>query len=81
MHSYMRYEEQIAPFYTYYLITLGATQGIFLAGNFIVLLLFFELMSVTSTVWVRYHENPEAEQAGDLYHHLSVAAGCSWVPP
>ena len=75
MHSYMRYEEQIAPFYTYYLITLGATQGIFLAGNFIVLLLFFELMSVTSTVWVRYHENPEAEQAGDLYHHLSVAAG------
>ena len=39
------------------------------------LLLFFELMSVTSTGWVRYHENPEAEQAGDLYHHLSVVAG------
>ena len=40
MHSYMRYEEHVSTFYTYYLITLGATQGIFLAGNFIVLLIF-----------------------------------------
>lgn len=75
MHSYMRYEEHVSTFYTYYLITLGATQGIFLAGNFIVLLIFFELMSVTSGEWVTFHHDQEAEQAGSMYHHLSVAAG------
>lgn len=75
MHSYMAHEKKITPFYTYYLVTLGATQGIFLAGNFIVLLVFFELMSLTSGSWVTYYENQEAEQAGSLYHHLGVAAG------
>lgn len=75
MHSYMRHEEQVTTFYTYYLIALGATQGIFLAGNFIVLLIFFELMSITSCEWVTHHHDQEAEQAGSMYHHLSVAAG------
>ena len=75
MYSYMRYEEHITSFYTYFLITLGATQGIFLAGNFIVLLVFFELMSFTSGAWVKHHESQEAEQAESLYHHLSLAAG------
>ena len=75
MHAYMRHEDHIASFYKYYLLTLGATQGIFLAGNFIVLLVFFEIMSVTSGAWVTFHHDQEAERAGSMYHHLSLAAG------
>jgi len=76
MHSYMKYEEQSKDFYRYYLITLGATQGIFLAGNFLVLLVFFELMTMTSQAWVTHHQDDaKAQEAGSLYHHLGLAAG------
>lgn len=74
MFVYMQHEEQPAPFYVNYLLTLGATQGIFLAGNFIVLLVFFEVMSKTSGSWVSFYKTTEAEHAGDLYHKLSLAA-------
>mgnify|MGYP000885560928 CR=1 FL=1 len=76
MHGYMKYEERTREFYTYYLITLGATQGIFLAGNFVILLAFFELMTLTSQAWVTHHqEDVQAQEAGSLYHHLGVLAG------
>lgn len=77
MHSYMQKEDKTQVFYEYYLLTLGATQGIFLAGNFILLLIFFEIMALASGAWVTFYENSESEAAGSLYHHLGVAAGIS----
>lgn len=75
MHTYMKNEAKTQTFYSYFLITLGATQGIFLAGNFIILLIFFEIMALTSGSWVTFYENTEAEEAGSLYHNLGIVAG------
>ena len=75
MYTYMQHEERTLSFYVFYLITLGATQGIFLAGNFITLLVFFEIMTVTSFFWVIHRQDPEALRAGYFYLFLGIAAG------
>lgn len=75
MYTYMQHEERVSSFYIFYLITLGATQGIFLAGNFITLLVFFEIMTVTSFFWVIHRQDQEAVRAGYFYLFLGIAAG------
>lgn len=75
MHTYMQHEERPTSFYVFYLITLGAVQGVFLAGNFVTLLVFFEIMSVTSFFWVIHRQDRESLRAGYFYLFLGVAAG------
>lgn len=75
MYTYMQHEERALSFSMFYLITLGATQGIFLAGNLVTLLVFFEIMTVTSFFWVIHRQDQESLRAGYFYLFLGIAAG------
>ncbi len=73
--DYSKHESRPLTFYTFYLITFSAVQGLFLANNFIVLLAFFEVMTITSFFWVIHRQDEEAIRAGYYYLFLGVAAG------
>ncbi|NLL42593.1 MAG: NADH dehydrogenase [Firmicutes bacterium] len=75
MYTYMQHEERTLSFYAFYLITLGAVQGLFLAGDFVTLLVFFEVMTVASFFWVIHRQDRESMQAGYFYLFLGIAAG------
>ena len=62
-------------YYFFYLLTLGATMGVFLSGDFYTTFLFFEVMSLTSYVWVVHDEKPAAMKAGEIYLAIAVIGG------
>ena len=73
--SYMNKEENQGRFYSLLLLTLGGTIGIPLAGDFLSLLVFFEIMSLASYALVVHTQSEEAFSAGNLYLYLSIAGG------
>lgn len=75
MYTYMQHEERSVSFYVFYFLTLGAVQGVFLAGNFVTLLVFFEIMTVTSFFWVIHRNDRESLRAGYFYLFLGIVAG------
>ena len=62
-------------FYLFWLMTLGALMGVFLAADLFTLFVFFEMMSFTSYVWVAQNETPEAVRAGQTYLAVAVIGG------
>lgn len=64
-------------FFLFYLMTLGALMGVFLAADLYTLFIFFEIMSFTSYVWVVQNETPEAIRAGQTYLAVAVFGGMS----
>ncbi|MDO9536086.1 MAG: proton-conducting transporter membrane subunit [Bacillota bacterium] len=75
--SYMEHEENRGRFYVLLLLTLSGTVGVPLAGDFLSLLLFFEIMSLASYVLVVHTQTDEAYSAGSLYLFLGVIGGMS----
>ena len=73
--EYMKREGGTRRFEVCTLATLSAVLGVFLAGDLFTLLLFFELMTITSFFWVVHRWNREAIQAGYLYLFFSIAGG------
>ena len=61
-------------YHLFALITLGATEGIFLSGDLFTTFVFFEIMSFTSYVTVKQTQDKKAMRAGQTY--LAVAVGC-----
>lgn len=68
-------EETSNRYYLFYLITLGAIMGVFLASDLYTLFIFFEIMSFASYVWVVHNETPEAIRAGSTYLAVAVVGG------
>ncbi|SFP18827.1 hydrogenase-4 component B [Oscillibacter sp. PC13] len=62
-------------FYLFWLLTLGALMGVFLAADLFTLFMFFEMMSFTSYVWVAQNETAEALRAGETYLAVAVIGG------
>lgn len=62
-------------YYFFYLLTLGATMGVFLSGDFYTTFIFFEIMSLTSYVWVVHEEKKEAMKAGEIYLVIAIIGG------
>ncbi|HBN57069.1 MAG TPA: sodium:proton antiporter [Lachnospiraceae bacterium] len=62
-------------YYFFYLLTLGATVGVFLSGDFYTTFIFFEIMSLTSYVWVVHDEKPAAMKAGEIYLAIAIVGG------
>lgn len=56
-------------------LTLGAIVGVFLSGDFITLLVFFEIMSVTSWVTVIHEQTPGAIDAAASYLGFAIIGG------
>ena len=68
-----------ARYYMFYLWTLGALMGVFLAGDLMTLFIFFEIMSFTSYVWVVQNETPEAIRASETYLFVAVIGGLTML--
>ena len=73
--EYMTHVARQNRFYLFWLMTLGATMGVFLSADLFTTFIFFEVMSFTSFVTVIQTEEPEALQAGDTYLAVAVIGG------
>lgn len=73
--KYMEYEGKAWSFQLCTLLTLFSVLGIFLAGNLLTMLLFFELMTITSYFWVIHRWDKEAIRAGYFYLFFSIVGG------
>ena len=73
--EYLNHAEHKSRYYLYYLITEGATLGVFLAADLYTLLVCFEVMSVASWTLVAHEETPGAMHAADSYLAFAVIGG------
>ena len=59
----------------YSLLTLSAIEGVFLSADFATLLVFFEIMSITSWVMVIHEQTPSAIDAAGSYLGFAIFGG------
>jgi len=62
-------------YFFFNLMTLGATLGVLLSDNLYTTFIFFEVMSLTSYVWVAQEETPGAMRAAGTYLAVAVIGG------
>ena len=74
-HRYFKDHPRTGRYYLFNLITEGTLMGVFLAGNLYTALIFFEIMSLTSFVWVAQEETPQALRAAGTYLAVAVIGG------
>lgn len=73
--QYFHGHHHLKRYYFFFLICLGFTAGVFLSADLYTTFLFFELMSLSSYVWVVQEETPEAMDAGKTYLTIAVLGG------
>lgn len=73
--GYMYHEHGRDRYYLIFNFVLGSTLGIFMAGDFFTLFIFFELMSLISYVLVIHEESAEALRAGYKYLIITIIGG------
>ncbi len=73
--DYMAEEHGGSRFYAVLVFTLGSCLGIFLAGDFFTLFVFFELMSLISYILVVHEETEQALKAGYKYLVMTIIGG------
>lgn len=62
-------------YFFFFLLTLGATLGVFLSADLYTTFIFFEIMSFTSYTWVAQEEKPAALRAAETYLAVAVIGG------
>ena len=62
-------------YYVFLLVTLGATEAVFLSADLYTTFVFFEIMSLCSYVWVVQDEKPASLRAGVTYLAVAVMGG------
>ncbi len=62
-------------YYLFYLITLGATQGVFMSSDLMTTFLFFEVMSLASFPWVAHDQDEKAMKAANTYLAIAIIGG------
>ena len=74
--QYFRHErEGIAGYWFFVLITLGATEGLFLSADFLTAFCFFEMLSLSSFPWVAQEREEDAIRAAKTYLAVAVIGG------
>ncbi|MEW5920074.1 MAG: monovalent cation/H+ antiporter subunit D family protein [Bacillota bacterium] len=73
--DYMSHEHGTDRYYPIFIFVLGSCLGIFMAGDFFTLFVFFELMSLLSYVLVIHEETKEALRAGYKYLIMTIIGG------
>lgn len=66
-------------YYLFLLLTLGATEGVFLSADLYTTFIFFEIMSFTSYVWVAQDERKESLRAAATYLAVAVIGGLAML--
>ena len=62
-------------YYLFLLVTLGATEAVFLSADLYTTFVFFEIMSLCSYVWVAQDEKTGSLRAGGTYLAVAVIGG------
>ena len=62
-------------YYLFQLLTLGATVGIFLSADLYTTFIFFEVMSISSYVWVAHDETAPSMRAAATYLAVAIIGG------
>lgn len=73
--EYFEHHPHTARFYLFFFWTEGATLAVFLSADLFTTFLFFEMMSLTSYVWVAQEETRDALQAAGTYLAVAVIGG------
>ncbi|MCR5584735.1 MAG: hypothetical protein K6F63_04790 [Lachnospiraceae bacterium] len=73
--DHMKGGKKNGRFYASWILTFLCTVGMLFAGDFFTCFMFFEIMSLASTVWVFQRETEESDIAGRVYLRISVACG------
>lgn len=73
--DYFAHHRRRNRYYFFQLLTLGATMGVFLAGDLYTAFVFFEIMSLTSFAWVIQEETDSAIRAAKTYLAVAVIGG------
>ena len=73
--EYLSHYRNRNRYYLFLLVTLGATEGVFLSADFYTTFIFFEIMSLTSYVWVAHDEKKESLRAAGTYLAVAVIGG------
>ena len=73
--EYMVHVRKRNRFYFFWMLTLGATMGVFLSAELFTAFVFFEVMSFTSFVLVIQTEEYQALKAGETYLAVAVIGG------
>lgn len=73
--EYLSHYRNRNRYYLFLLVTLGATEGVFLSADFYTTFIFFEIMSLTSYVWVAHDEKRESLRAAATYLAVAVIGG------
>ena len=74
-HEYMVHYENRRRYYSFLWITFFATIGVFLSADLMTTFIFFEIMSLTSYVWVAFDEKKESLRAAETYLAVAVIGG------
>ena len=72
---YFLHHKNTNRYYFFWLVTLGATIGVFLSADLVTAFLFFEIMSFASYVFVAQEETKEALRAAETYLAIAVIGG------
>ncbi|MGI6020229.1 MAG: complex I subunit 5 family protein [Lachnospiraceae bacterium] len=73
--DYMKNRKNVNRFDLFILFTMGPAMGVFLSADLYTTFVFFEIMSLSSYVWVINDETPEAMHAGSSYLFYGVLGG------
>lgn len=74
-HEYFAAYRNRNRYYTFMLITFGATVGVFLSADLLTTFVFFEIMSFASYVLVVHDEKPKTLEASNTYIVVTVISG------
>src|SRR5450756_2258625 len=75
--NYIQHEERRTRYHAFSLFTEAATLGVFLASDYFVLFVFFELMGLLAYALVIHNQTYEARKAGVKYIYMTVYGGLS----
>lgn len=73
--EYISHSHEKNRYWMFFILTLGATLGIFLSGDLLTLFIFFEMMTFTSYVLVIHDETPDVLKAGKYYLYMAIGGG------
>ena len=73
--EYMAHYKRKLRYYGFFWATFVATAGVFLSADLYTTFIFFEIMSLTSYVWVAFDEKPESLEAAQTYLAVAVIGG------
>ncbi len=75
--NYIQHEERRTRYHAFSLFAEAATLGVFLASDYFVLFVFFELMGLLAYLLVVHNQTYEARKAGVKYIYMTVYGGLS----